>query len=104
MQTSINAAPAGTCVLQSQQEQINAPCKMRRVVESQYAGLGQNETSEAVELGKEAYKLGETPLRAEMQSLSKISFRPVLRAVSEMNLRCRRPDQKAEQHQDFWAL
>lgn len=56
MQTSINATPAGTCVLQSQQEQINAPCKMRRVVESQYAGLGQNGTSEAVELGKEAYK------------------------------------------------
>lgn len=56
MQTSINATPAGTYVLQPQQEQINAPWKMRRTVESQYAGLGQNKTSEAVELGKGAYK------------------------------------------------
>lgn len=38
-------------------------------------------------------------LPLEVQSLSKISFRPLLRAVSEMNLRCRRPDQKTEQHQ-----
>lgn len=47
MQKGINASPAGTYVLQSQQEQINAPRQMQKFVEyveSQFSDLRVNKT------------------------------------------------------------